>query len=237
MLKIIKRISRALALIVVYIMCAYGYLNAKGFVFKDGTPVLSNTAQAKTEFSEKVSGDIQLSSSQMRIEGKEAAPLTMYAFSSMACSHCSDFHNYILPKIRRDFIDTGKLKFVFLHFPIDAVSMRAAKLSYCLPPEKYEEFITTLYKKKDWFYSGKKEALNKYAKEMGMSDAEIQKCDDDKKLTSDILLTFNSALKTFEIEGTPSFIVVGKDGKELIRGSRSYDDFKEYLNKRLSGEK
>ena len=53
MLKIIKRISRALALIVVYIMCAYGYLNAKGFVFKDGTPVLSNTAQAKTEFSEK----------------------------------------------------------------------------------------------------------------------------------------------------------------------------------------
>ena len=72
---------------------------------------------------------------------------------------------------------------------------------------------------------------------MGMSDAEIQKCDDDKKLTSDILLTFDSALKTFEIEGTPSFIVTGKDGKELIRGSRSYDDFKEYFNKRLSGEK
>lgn len=237
MLKIIKRISRALALIVVYIMCAYGYLNTKGFVFKDGTPVLSNTAHAKMEFSEQVKGNIQLSSTQMRMEGNEKAPLTMYAFSSMACSHCGDFHNYILPKIRRDFIETGKLKYVFIHFPIDAVSMRAAKLSYCLPPEKYEGFISTLYKKKDWFYSGKKEVLNKYAKEYGMTEDEIKKCDDDKKLTSDILLTFDNALKTFSIEGTPSFIIEGKDGKEIIRGSRSYDDFKDYLNKRLSGEK
>ncbi len=237
MLKIIKRISRALALVIVYIMCAYSYLSAKGFIIKDGIPVLNNTAQADTEFSEKVSGDVLLSPSQMRVEGKDNAPLTIYAFSSMACSHCSDFHNYILPKIRRDFIETGKLKYIYVHFPIDAVSMRAAKLSYCLPPEKYEGFISALYKKKDWFYSGKKEILNKYAKEFGMSDDDIKKCDDDKKLTSDILMTFNNALRTFNIEGTPSFIIQGKDGEELIKGSRSYDDLRDYLNKRLSGEK
>ena len=45
MLKIIKRISRLLALVVVYVICAYGYLTAKGFVFTDGVPVLSNHAQ------------------------------------------------------------------------------------------------------------------------------------------------------------------------------------------------
>lgn len=49
MLKIIKRISRLLALVVVYVICAYGYLTAKGFVFTDGVPVLSNHAQAKEE--------------------------------------------------------------------------------------------------------------------------------------------------------------------------------------------
>lgn len=47
MLKIIKRISRLLALVVVYVICAYGYLTAKGFVFTDGVPVLSNHAQPK----------------------------------------------------------------------------------------------------------------------------------------------------------------------------------------------
>lgn len=233
-MKIIKRISRILALIVVYVMAAYGYLTAKGFIFTDGTPVLSNTAQAKEEFAVHVDGDVILGKKQKRVWGDEKALLTIYAFSSMACSHCGDFHKFIYPKLERDFIKTGKARFIFVHFPVDAVSMRAAKLSYCLPQEKYEEFITVLYKKRDWFLSGKDETLNGYARKFGMSDADIKACDDDKKLTSDILLTFNSAIKTFGINGTPSFIVEGSRGKELIVGSRSYDDLKEYLDNRIN---
>ena len=62
MLKIIKRISRLLALVVVYVICAYGYLTAKGFVFTDGVPVLSNHAQAKEEeFAVKVNGNVKIS--------------------------------------------------------------------------------------------------------------------------------------------------------------------------------
>lgn len=233
MVKIIKRISRFLALIVVYMMCAYGYLTTKGFIIRDGEPVLSNVAQAKNEFATKVEGEIPLNERQMRVEGKQEAPITIYGFSSMACSHCNDFHNYILPKIRRDFIDTGKAKYIYIHFPLDVTSMRAAKISYCLPKEKYNDFITELYKRKDWLYSGKKEVLNKYAKEYGMSEADIKKCDDDKKLTSDILLTVDSGIKTFGIQGTPSFIISVGDKKELIQGSRNYEDLKEYLNNRL----
>lgn len=125
MLKIIKRISRLLALVVVYVICAYGYLTAKGVVFTDGVPVLSNHAQAKEEeFAVKVNGNVKISGAQLRARGADDAPLTMYAFSSMACSHCSDFHRYILPKLERDFISTGKLRYIFVHFPIDAVSMR-----------------------------------------------------------------------------------------------------------------
>ena len=100
MLKIIKRISRLLALVVVYVICAYGYLTAKGFVFTDGVPVLSNHTQAKEEeFAVKVNGNVKISGAQLRARGADDAPLTMYAFSSMACSHCSDFHRYILPKL------------------------------------------------------------------------------------------------------------------------------------------
>lgn len=234
MLKIIKRISRLLALVVVYVICAYGYLTAKGFVFTDGVPVLSNHAQAKEEeFAVKVNGNVKISGAQLRARGVDDAPLMMYAFSSMACSHCSDFHRYILPKLERDFISTGKLRYIFVHFPIDAVSMRAAKLSYCLPADKYDDFISELYKKKDWLLSGKNETLNKYAREFGMTDETIKICDDNKKLTSDILLTFNDAIKTFGIQGTPSFIIEGADGREMVSGSRGYDEFRDYLNSRL----
>ena len=60
-MQIINRISKVLAILIVYIICAYGYLTTKGFIFKDGTPMLSNQALAKEEFSVKINGDLILS--------------------------------------------------------------------------------------------------------------------------------------------------------------------------------
>ena len=230
---IIYRISKLLALLLVYIVCAYVYLTAKGFVIKDGAPVLSNQAIAKEEFSKKITGDLFLANDLNIAEGSNTAPLTMYAFSSMMCSHCGDFHNYIYPKLKKEFVDTGKLKFVFIHLPTDVLSMQSAKLSYCLPPEKYYSFIDKLYDKNDWRFAKDDSKLNEYVKEFGFKDEDIKACKDNKKLTSDILFTRENAITKLGIVSTPSFIVVDKDGKELITGSKKYKLFKEYLNKRL----
>ncbi|MBO5441667.1 MAG: DsbA family protein [Alphaproteobacteria bacterium] len=238
-MNIVKRISRILALCAVYIVCAYSYLMAKGFVFTGETMILSNQAYAKDDgkFAHEVTGDIVLSKEMMRPLGNDNAPLTIYAYSSMACSHCRDFHKFILPKIKRDFIKTGKVRFVFVHFPLEATSMRAAKLSYCLPEDKFEAFITELYDNKDWLFSKDGATLNKYAKDFGMTEKALVACADNKKLTSDILLSRDTAIKSFGIEGTPSFIVDGFGKKELIVGSQSYDELKEYLESRLEGKK
>lgn len=232
---IIKRISKIFALLVLYVVCAYGYLTAKGFVFTENGPILSNQAIAKEmEFSQKIDGDLALRSSQIREIGDKNAPLTMYGYSSMTCSHCKDFHNYIFPKIEKEFIATGKLRYIFVHFPIEPVSMKAAKLSYCLPEEKYYPFISGLYGKRNWQLSEDDGTLYKYAAEFGMTEVDIKNCEDDKRLTGDILQTRDAAIKDLGIRSTPSFIIEGKDGKELIVGAHSYDDFKEYLDKRLN---
>lgn len=234
---IVKRISKVLALLTIYIICACGYLIDKGFEFTENGIVLTKRAYAKEEaFSVKISGDVNIDTNRMRSIGKDDAPLTIYGYSSMTCSHCKDFHQYILPKIERDFISVGKARFVFVHFPLERVSMRAAKISYCLPKEKYYDFISKLYDKRDWQFANTEELLDKYAKEFGMTDESLTACKENTKLTSDILLTRNRAIESFGIQGTPSFIVEGKDGKELIVGSRSYDDLKAYLNKRLNGD-
>ncbi len=234
---IIKRISKILATVIVYIICAYGYLTAKGFVMTESGMILSNRAHAEEGgFAQKVEGDIDISKARMRALGAENAPLTMYGYSSMACSHCREFHKFILPKIERDFISTGKLRFVYVHFPIDVRSMKIAKLSYCLPANKYYDFISELYDNKDWQFSEDENIFNEYAKKFGMTDADLEKCAQNAKLTSDILLTRNTAIEKFGVKGTPSFMIEGKDGKELIVGSRNYDDLKDYLNARLGKE-
>lgn len=233
-----KRISKILAMIVVYIICTYGYLVEKGFVFTENGVVFSNSAQAKEgEFSQQIERGINIDERRMRIKGEKNAPLTIYAFSSMACSHCKEFHKFILPKLERDFISTGKVRFVFVHFPLDVLSMRIAKLSYCLPSDKYYDFVNELYDKRDWQFSEDEEILNGYARKYGMTEEDINKCNKDSKLTSDILLTRDTAIEQLGIKGTPSFIVDGTDRKDLIVGSRSYDDLKEYLNKRLENIK
>ena len=226
---IIKRVSKFFAFLLIYGMISYSYLIAKGFVIEDGTPVLSNTAQAEVEsFSKEVKADFIISDNIKRVLGNANAPLTMYIFSSMTCSHCKDYHKYILPKVQRDFVSTNKLKVVYVHLPLDVVSMRAAKLGYCLQQDKFYEYITELYGTKDWLFAKTDEVLDKYAKKYGLTDAEIKKCNDDKKLTSDILMTRDNAVNNIGITGTPSFIVESKNKKELI-ASHKYGELKEYL--------
>ena len=231
----IKRFIRFLALATVYVLSAYSYLIAKGFVYNGERFVLSNTANASTStnMSIPVDAQIKISSQLNRVIGSEQAPLTMYSYSSFDCSHCEDFHRFIYPKIERDFVKTNKLRFVFISLPSTPISMQATKLLYCAPSDKYNEFINQLFQKKNWRFASDNKLLNKEAALIGMSPNDITKCNDDKKLTSDILLMRENAINEIGIKSTPSFIVEGKSGKELIVGARKYDDFKEYLEKRI----
>lgn len=230
---IIKRVSKCLAFLLIYATISYSYLMAKGFIDKEGSTVLSNSAQAKSQsFSKEITANLVISNDIVRELGKDNAPLTMYIFSSMTCSHCKDYHKYILPKVERDFVSKGNLKVIFVHLPLDVTSMRAAKLGYCLPKNNFYNYISELYGSRDWLFSTSEDALNKYAKRFGLTDEEIKKCDDNKKLTSDILMTRDSAVKDLGVEGTPSFLIVSKDKKELI-GPHNYSELKKHLEKLL----
>ena len=151
----------------------------------------------------------------------------------MMCSHCSDFHRFILPKIEKNFVEKGKVKYVFVHFPLDVLSMQIAKMSYCMPENNYYNFIDELYTKKDWRFAKDDGVLLKYAKQYGLNDGAISACKDNKKLTSSILQVRDNAISKLNIKGTPSFVIETKNGKELIAGSKKYGDFEEYFNNKL----
>jgi protein-disulfide isomerase len=160
----------------------------------------------------------------------------MYVFSSITCSHCNDFHKFTLPKLERDFISKGLLKFVYVHFPSDSVTMRVAKLSYCIPPEKFYDFIGDLYdNSRSWMFATDESVLESYAKKFGLSDSDIKACKDDKKLTSDILLIRNSAYEAFSISVTPT-IVIEANGKREVMNAKKYDELKQYLETMLNNE-
>ena len=63
--------------------------------------------------------------------GKADAPNIIIDYFSLTCPHCANFHAAVLPVVKRDWIDTGRLRFIYRHFPSDAVATRGSLLAEC----------------------------------------------------------------------------------------------------------
>ncbi len=235
--EIVKKISNTLSLIVMFCLSAVIYFNYKGFVYENGTVVLKKQIADAAEYNGiavVLPKDIAINASQKYAVGSASAPLTMFEYSSLTCPHCADFHLDIMPFIVREYVDKGLLRVIFVNFPLDKNSMKAALLSECMTYDNYAGFLDELfYNQRSWWMDDKDERLLRYATQFGLSYDEAQACIKDKKKASDIVTTRHEALKQLNMQGTPAFLISGADGNEIIYGAVSYSSFKEYLDNRL----
>lgn len=241
----IKKISGFIAGLFIFFVAAGMYLGLKGFVMNsNGQLVLVNTAQASTSDADignlvqKIPDNINVILPKGHPLGSENAPIAIYEYSSFGCHHCSDFHLKTLPKLKKEFIDTGKLKVVFVDFPLDKKSMHAAMIADCMPANKYHDFISLLFKKqRDWGLSLRSDALlTEYASLNGMSKEEVAKCLKDEKLAQSIVDERQQAIDKLKVQGTPALLIISKDGKEVIHGAPDYDELKVLLEKKLTNK-
>ena len=63
--------------------------------------------------------------------GVESANIEIIEFASLTCGHCAKFHNDVFPKIKEEFIDTGKVSFVYKDFPLDKFALKASVIARC----------------------------------------------------------------------------------------------------------
>ena len=232
---IIKKISQMLAITFMFVMADGYYLFQKGFDWVDGNLVLVRSAQAAVPVVDGSVVPSRFDMDEVRVLGNPTAPVTIYEFSSLGCSHCADFHLNMLPQLKKDYIDTGKVKLVFADFPIDGRSMKAAMLARCMPADKYFDFLSVLFKKQlTWGLSFKAEKLlASYAELEGLSKEQANLCMADDDTAKEIMAVRQDALEKLRIQGTPSFLVRGPDGEEILPGMPDYETLQEVLNKYL----
>jgi protein-disulfide isomerase len=159
--------------------------------------------------------------------GKADAPVTIIEYASLTCPHCAAFERETLPKIKENWIDTGKAKLVFRDFPLDGWALRAAMVARCAPPERYFGFIDALFQSQDvWARAANPQAaLGRLAKLGGISDDKFQSCMKDEKLADTVAASRLAAEKQYGVESTPTFFV---NGVKLV-GEQSYADFDKAL--------
>ena len=88
------------------------------------------------------------SMSEMSI-GQVDASVTIIEFASLGCNHCAKFHNETLPRIKKEFIDTGKVRLIFQDFPLGAPALAASMIARCSGPKKFFGFIEILFRSQD----------------------------------------------------------------------------------------
>ncbi|SMO69524.1 DsbA family protein [Paracoccus laeviglucosivorans] len=166
--------------------------------------------------------------------GQESAPLTMVEYASFTCPHCAAFHAENMPKLKAEYIDTGKVKFVQRDVYFDAVGLWAGILARCGGDEKYYPVADMLFdEQKVWLdaKSGDDIAANlrKIGAKAGMTTEQMDACWADKQKVADLVATFQKNATADNVEGTPSFII----GGEKVQ-NQPWDDMKKVIDAKLA---
>jgi len=236
--KLIRTLSTILTSILFYVLASYLYLTSKGFLYENGNFTLIKAAHAQfdeSEFAHKIDSNIALNFSDEKSIGENKAPLTLYEFSSLGCGHCADFHLNILPKLEKDFISQGKIKVVFVNFPLEKKSMQGAMLYECLNAEQRGHFLNTVFlKQREWMLSfNSEELLTKYALNDSFSVDDAKKCLNDDILAKRIIADRQEAIDKLKMQGTPAFLFSANGINEIIYGVPDYELLKTYIENRL----
>ena len=144
--------------------------------------------------------------------GTEEANIEIIEFASLTCGHCAKFHNEVFPKIKKEFIDTGKVSFIYQDFPLDKFALKASVIARCSGEKEFFSFLKVLYsKQKDWTRTEDPfRSLLKIAKLGGLKNEEIKVCVGNKSIEDGILKQRLNASKKFDIKATPTMYINGE---------------------------
>lgn len=165
--------------------------------------------------------------------GDKNAPITVYEYASLTCSHCADFSMHTFPEVKKNYIDTGKVYYVLRDFPFDPIATAAFMLSHCAGPERYFGFVSVLFSTQpQWaFVEQPMEALKALAKQGGFSDEKFDACMKDQAVFDHVKTVAQRGAEKFGVNSTPTFFING----EKVAGAIPYDDFDKILKKHLPG--
>ncbi|MBM3520703.1 MAG: DsbA family protein, partial [Alphaproteobacteria bacterium] len=157
--------------------------------------------------------------------GNADAKVTLIEYASASCSHCAAFHNDVFPTLKSEFIETGKIHFVFREFPHNEAAKAAFMLVRSLPKESYFPLMEVLYRNQQTWVANPHEGLLNIAKQAGLSEEKFNKILSDQELAKRILAVRDKA-QTFGVTGIPTFFLNG----EVLKGEQSIETLREKIN-------
>jgi protein-disulfide isomerase len=166
-----------------------------------------------------------------RTLGSPKAPIVMVEYGAPTCPHCAQFNAEVFPLLKKKYIDTGKVYYVFRVFPLDPGDLAAETMARCLPASSYMKFIDMLFCNQDKWdpQLGTSDAhggLVAMGRIVGMNAAQIDQCISNKAEVTRASQVGEDAQKRYGVEATPTFIING----QIHAGGFSWQDLQTLLD-------
>lgn len=167
------------------------------------------------------------------VEGGDDSPITVIEYASLTCPHCATFHKTIYNPMKPDYIDTGKIRFIYRDFPLDNFALAASVIARCGGESKYVGFIDLFMENQDKWRSADNvvDELKRLARLGGLGSEQIDECMADQALGQSIVDRARQGQDKFEVRSTPTLLING----EKFDGPLNLNGLTETLDSMLEG--
>ena len=164
--------------------------------------------------------------------GNKEATVKIKIFSSLTCPHCADFHKNVVPKIKKNYVDLGKVQLIFIDFPLDLAALNASKILNCIERKKQIDLLNIIYEKQnEWTSASNIEEINenleKLVVKLGINYLNFDNCLNNEDIENKILSDRIEAQKKYSINSTPTIII----NEKKFEGEANYKSIKKIIEK------
>lgn len=195
---------------------------------------LNNGSVPGVSVAEAQDADAEVTPVSDIVLGDQNAPVTLVEYASFTCPHCANFHGTVFKELKKNYIDTGKIKFIHREVYFDRFGLWAGMIARCGGETRYFGLISMVYAgQKTWIGDGDPglilDNLRKIGRTAGMTDDEMDTCLQDKEMAQSMVAAYQKHATEDEISSTPTLVIDGEKHSNL-----AYDDLAKLIDEKLS---
>jgi protein-disulfide isomerase len=167
--------------------------------------------------------------------GAEDAPVTIIEYASFTCPHCATFHDTVFKQLKSEYIDTGKVRFIYREAYFDRFGLWASMVARCGGPERFFGITDLIYSgQSDWTQAGEPgmiaDELRKIGRLAGLGADQVEACLTDGEKAQALVSWYEANQAEDNIRATPSFVINGE-----LHSNMPFADFAEIIDAEIEG--
>ncbi len=156
--------------------------------------------------------------------GPADAAVTIVEYGAPTCPHCARFSKGVFPKLKSEYIDTGKIRYVFRNFPLNIKDLACEMLARNIAKDdgtKYFAVVDIMFQQQNQLVEKTGDTLKLIGRQAGLSVQAVEDCLKDQAMQDKIAAVQKYAEDVLKVDGTPTFFING----QVIVGEASFEEF------------